>query len=250
MAPDRRMASSKLLRRRCVRFWREILPVNVKTNFLIPENYTPLVPENLRDRFYSYQNSQVRKPDVSCAKTIIVFGLLCDQYFGSYEKIAEKLTFLKDLPRDIKIEVCLSQRRNPLHIEERENMHYIEVPGLIRKAAGNREIKWLLMRELMDKTVLRDSYLLDLKDGQTITNDSYLHFWFLSRGGMIHDYPVWDGKQSLLDIDVSLNQKFQVGNLPKVPANLAELIFFAKTTKGDIYQFPKFHEEVRRAISF
>lgn len=220
-----------------------------KTNFIIPESYAPLVPDNLREKFFSSSSSQVRQPDIRKAKTVIVFGLLCDQYFGSYEKIAEKLSVLKDLPGDVKLEVCISQRRNPLSVEERENMHYINVPELIRKIVGNREIKWLLMRELMDKTVLRDSYLIDLMDGDLITCDSYLHFWFLARGGSIHQYKVWNKKPSLLEIDVNLNQKLEIRKLPDLKANIADLIFYSKIHKGDIHMTQSFHEEVRKAIS-
>jgi hypothetical protein len=220
-----------------------------KSHFLIPQEYTSLVPETLRPHFLSYSTSQVKKPDIRKAKTVTIFGLLCEQYYGSHERIKEKLSVLKHIAPDAKIEVCISQRRNPLHPEEKETLDYIQVPDFIRSAVGNREIKWLKLRDLMSKTVLRDHYLLDLMDGRLLTCDSYLHFWFLNRGGMVSSLPEWDKKPSLFDLDLSFGQKLHVKPLPEVTCQIAELIFVSKTTKDELSTNPIFHDEVRKIIS-
>ncbi len=219
-----------------------------KTHFLIPSQYAPLVPDLLKPQFLSYSTSQVKKPDIRKAKKVIIFSLLCDQYFGSYEKIKEKLLVLKDLPSDVQIEVCIAQRKNPFHHDDKETFHYIHIPELIRKAVGNREIHWIKMRDLMEKTVLRDHYLVDLKEGNLLTCDSYLHFWFLSRGGMINTLPEWDKKETLFDLDLSFGQKLHVRPLPEVTSQFAELLFLSKTVKGDLLNFPNFHREVKQII--
>ena len=61
-----------------------------KNVFLIPEAFTPLIPESLDNSFLTYSLSQINKPDIKKAKTVIVFGLLNDYYFGSYEDIEKK----------------------------------------------------------------------------------------------------------------------------------------------------------------
>jgi hypothetical protein len=220
-----------------------------KNLFLIPSSYAPMVPDSIRGQFLSYSTSQVKPYDLKKAKCVTVFALMCDQYFGSYELISKKLEVLKDLPEDIKLEVCVAIRRNPLTIEDRDNLHFIKVPELIRKAAGNREIKWLRTRDLMEKSTLKDNVLIDLLEGQQLTCDNYLHFWFLSHGGAVHGLPVWNGEKSLFDIDLSLNQKMHVHPLPKVPSAFADLMFFAKTTKVELITYPLFHAEVNKALN-
>lgn len=220
------------------------------TLFLIPENYAILVPESHRPYFLSYSISQMNKPEIRKAKSVTIFGLLCDQYFTSYEKITEKLSTLKDLAPDATVNVCLPQRRNPMDMMDKENLHYIHVPELIREKLGNRKVQWLKLRDLLDMSVYQNSYLIDLIDGNSLTSDSYFQYWFLSRGGMAQAVPVDEKKDSIFEIDLSFHHKIQVRPLPEVTPQIAELIFFAKMFKGEFATSPKFQEEVRKIISF
>lgn len=221
-----------------------------KTLFLIPESFTPLIPENLSEKFLSFSLSQVNKPEIKKAKTVVVFGLLNEYYYGSYEAIEKRLAPLRDLPPDVKIEICLTQRRTPLIMEEKENLHYILIPELVRKVLGNREFKWIRLRELMEKTVLRDHYLIDLMHSQSLICDSYLHYWFLSRGGMINSLPQWKKEETLFEIDLSFNQKLSVKPLPDVKRQASELVFFYKTHKGEMWNSPPFHQEVSKIVKW
>lgn len=223
---------------------------NWKTLFLIPESYTPLIPENVRQNFLSYSLSQINKPDIKKAKTVVVFGLLNEYYYGSYEDIERRLAPLKDLSPDVKIEICLTQRRTPLLMEEKENLHFIMIPEIVRKILGNREFKWIRLRDLMEKTVLRDHYLIDLLHSQSLICDSYLHYWFLSRGGMINSLPQWKKEETLFEIDLSFNQKLNVKPLPDVKSQFADLLFFYKTHKGEMWNSPPFHQEVRKIVKW
>lgn len=221
-----------------------------KTTFLIPESYTPLVPENLSEYFFSYTLSQANKPDLKKIKTVFVFGLMNDYYLGSYDDIRRRLAPLKDLPPDVKLEVCITQRRTPLLLEEKENLHYIHVPEIVRELAGNREIKWLRMRDLMEKTVLRDHYLIDLMHDQSFICDSYFHYWFLSHGGKINSLPVTKKEETLFDLDLSFNQKLHIKPLPKMERHFSELMFFSRFNKGEMWSSPRFHEEVKKIVTF
>ncbi len=222
-----------------------------KTTFLIPESYAGLIPDTLSDKFLTYSLTQINKPDIKKAKTVVVFGLLNEYYYGSYEAIEKRLAPLKDLPADVKIEVCLTQRRTPLLMEEKENLHYIHIPEIVRKVLGNREFKWLRLRELMEKTVLRDHYLIDLIHSQSLISDSYLHHWFLSRGGMINSLQQWKKEdESLFEIDLSFNQKLNVKPLPDVKREISELVFYYKTHKGEMWNSPPFHQEVRKIVKW
>jgi hypothetical protein len=222
---------------------------NWKTVFLIPAEYAPLVPAAMKDQFFTYSFSQIKKPDITKAKTVTIFSLLCDQYFGSMEKIEEKLSVLKDLPSDAKLEICLGPRRNPFSLEEKESLDFVTIPEHIRKLAGKREVHWIKMRDLLEKSVLRNDYFIDLMDGKIMTCDSFLPYWFMSRGGMVHNVPVWDGKESLFDIDLSFYHKLHVNPLPDVKSNISEVLFFTKTTKSDYLMSARFQEVVLKAIS-
>ncbi len=221
-----------------------------KTLFLIPEYYTPLIPENLSEKFLSYSLSQIQKPEIKKAKTVVVFGLLNEYYYGSYDLIEKRLAPLKDLPPDVKIEVCLTQRRTPLIMEEKENLHYINIPEIVRKVIGNREFKWIRLRDLMEKSVLRDHYLIDLINTPSLICDSYFHYWFLSRGGMINSLPQWKKEETLFEIDLSFNQKLNVKPLPDVKRQVTDLIFFYKTHKGEMWNSPPFHQEVSNIVKW
>jgi hypothetical protein len=102
----------------------------------------------------------------------------------------------------------------------------------------------------MEKAVLRDNYLLDLMDGNELTCDSYLHFWFLSRGGMTNFHPESRKSGTLFDIDLSFGHKLEVDPLPAVPSHFSDLIFISRMTKLDLWNHPGFQEEVRKITSF
>ncbi len=221
-----------------------------KTTFLVPASYAPIIPPQLQDQFFSYAISQKKKPDIQKAKTVIVFALLCDQYLSSYEDVEKKLSAIRGLPEDVKIEVCVSLRKSPLLQDEKENLHFIHIPEMIRKAAGNREITWLRMRDLMDKTILKDAYLLDLIHDNTLTCDSFLHYLFLSKGGMVNALPATTGKKNLFEIDLSFHHVLEVNPLPPVAKNaFVDLLFFTKLNKGELWSHPKFHAEVQKHIT-
>lgn len=221
-----------------------------KNTFLIPESYAPLIPEHLETHFLTYSHSQVKAPDLSKAKTVVIFGLLNDYYFGSYEAVAKRLAPLKNLPADVRIEVCISQRKIPFLHEDKEHMHYIHIPEVIRKVLGNREIHWLRMKDLMDKTVLQNHHLVDLMDNQSFTCDSFLHFWFISRGGTVNSLPVTKKEETLFDIDLSFGQRLHVKKLPTHEKKIGELIFFSRLNRGNLLESSRFHEEVRNAVTF
>ncbi|MFL5783359.1 MAG: hypothetical protein ACJ76H_02040 [Bacteriovoracaceae bacterium] len=220
-----------------------------KTLFLIPAEYTPLVPKILRPQFLCYSTGQVKRPDLKKAKKVSVFALMCDQYFGNYETVEKKLEMIKELPADAGIQVCMSLRKNPLLPEEKENLHYIHLPEMVRKAAGKREIQWVRLRDFMDQSSFKDHVLLDLLEGQKLTCDSFLHYKFLQRGGTVMGLPVWQQQQSLFELDICFNQKLQVHSLPDVADRFAEILFFAKSTKMDLVTYPFFHSEVVKALA-
>ena len=227
-------------------YWREI--PKWKTHFLVPASYAPLIPENLAPYFLSYSTTQLLKPDLKSAKKVLIFGLLTDYYFGNYEEVEKKLLPLKDLGPDVRVDISLALRRNPLFTTETENHHHIIVPEIVRKVLGDRKVNWVKTNALMDQSVMKDCVLFDLIHDQRLICDSYLHFWFLMRGGAIQGVPQWTGEASLFDLDLSFNQKLHVHPLPKVKCNFADLLYFAKTNKGELWNHSAFHKAVTRAM--
>ena len=231
-----------------LKYWRDI--PNWGNTFLIPPSYAPLVPQSLQSHFLTYTTSQVKTPDIHAAKTVTVFGILMDYYFGNYDQIEKKLQQICDLPQDVKVEVCLSMRRNPFLTSERENFHWIRIPELIRKYLGDRDITWVRMADFMQRSALKKNFLIDLKIDDSLTCDSYLHFWYLERGGMIGNFPVWDPKQeTLFDIDLNFGQKLQVHAFPKVKDQFADLLYFAKTNRGERWNLSAFYNVVRKIVN-
>ncbi len=220
-----------------------------KTTFLIPEAYAPILPPQLKGQFLGYSLAQNSKPEIEKAKKVVIFALLCDQYFHSYAEIEKKLSILKKIPKDVKIEVCFTLRKSPLNIEDKENLHYLKIPDLIRKFTGNHEITWIRLKDLMEKTMLKDTYLLDLIHDFTLTSDSFLHYFFLNKGGMVNSLPVVSKHKSLFDIDLSFHHKLQVNPLPEVSSGFVDLLFFAKMNRGEFWNLPKFHAEVRKYVT-
>lgn len=220
-----------------------------RCTFLIPESYAGLVPENLSEHFLTYRSTQLETPDISKAKSVLVLGLLNESYLGPLEKIEARLAPLKDLDSDVSLEACLPLRADPLMLDQEEKILHIEIPDLIRKYAGNRKIKWVKQNEIMSKSVLRDFYLLDLKHDHSLVFDSFLHFWVLSRGGMVNSLPAYSPGESLFEIDLSFRQRLTIKPMPKVESKFIDLILSSRGTKNDLWTDPNFQECVRGIVT-
>ncbi len=218
--------------------------------WLVPESYAPLIPESLSGQFLTYFTSQIKKPELEKAKTVLIFSLLTDAYFENYEEIEKKIAPLKNLSPDVNFEICLSPRRNALlPPAPEENYHWLHVPEIIRNALPGRKIHWCQVQEFMGKSVLKDSYLLDIMYDQKFTCDSYLHYWNSMRGGVTNALPVWDPKkETLFDIDITFGQKLHVLPFPQVKSQFAELLYFQKTHSGELWTQSAFHNLVTRIV--
>lgn len=231
-----------------LKYWRQM--PGWKTLFLIPPSYAPLIPENLQNQFLIYQTSQVRTPDIRSAKSVTVFGLLNDYYFGDYANIKKKLAPILETAPDTKIELAISIRTNPFLAAERENTHWIDIPELIRRNIGGRPSAFVKMAEYLDRSVMKDHYLIDLKYDDAYTCDSFFTYWYLGRGGMVGDYPVYSpSEKSIFELDISFGQKLQVFPFPKIASKFPELLFFQKMNKGELLQYVAFHRFIREMIS-
>lgn len=231
-----------------LKYWRQI--PGWKNYFLIPESYAPLIPENLHDQFFIYKTSQLRTPDIKKAKSVTIFGLLNDYYFGDYKTIEKRLAPIRETAPDTKIELAISIRRNPFLSAERENSHWIEIPELIRKCVGERPVSFVKLSPYLERSVMKDSYLIDLAIDEALTCDSFFTYWYLGRGGMVDQYPVYKhSDKALFELDVSFGQKLQVFPFPKIASQFPELLFFQKLNKGELLNFVAFHRKVKSIIS-
>lgn len=216
--------------------------------FIIPEIYAGLIPDNLSKHFLTYRSTVLHRPDISKAKTVFILGFLNESYLGPLNDLESRLAPLKDLGPEVSLEVCLPLRADPLMQEQEEKILHVEIPDLIRKCAGGRKIKWVKQNELMAKSVLRDFYLLDLKHDQGLVFDSYLHFWVLSRGGMVNSLPVYTPGESLFEIDLSFRQRLLINPMPKVKSRFIDLILCSRGLKNDLWADPNFQECVRGIV--
>lgn len=230
-----------------LKYWKAI--PKWKTTFLIPDSYTPLLPESLRGQFLSYRLTQKADPTTAAVKKVTIAGHMTSAYFGNYAEIERKLSLIRELPSTVRIEVCIQQRRNPFFQHEKENFHWVNIPEVIRKSAGNREVSFLRLHELMERSTFSGSLLIDLMVDTAFSCDSYLHFFYLGRGGVIAEYPVADESPALAAFDVSFNQRLSVHSLPAADSCFSELIFYQKLHRGDICSHPGFHALLRKILN-
>lgn len=217
--------------------------------FLIPDNYVKLIPENLTQYFLTYNLSQIKKPDISAAKTVLIFGLLNDSYLGTLKQVEARLQVIRNLAPDVTLEVCLPLRSDPLTPDSEERLIHLEIPELVRKYAGAHKIKWLKVNEMMTKSIFRDCFFLDLRHDQALTSDSYLNYFFLSRGGMVNSLPAWAPRETLFNLDISFQQRLSVSPFPKVTSSYIDLIFTARMSRGELWSDSNFQQTVREIVT-
>ncbi len=122
------------------------------------------------------------------------------------------------------------------------------VCDLVRKALPGREIAFLKMKDIVERSVWRDTYLLDLMHDQFLVSDSYFWYFLASRGGSISQYKAKAPGNSLFDVAVSFEHNFHICPLPESPSKYNDLLFFRKMHVGDLMTNKNFHKLVQTSL--
>ncbi len=184
-------------------------------HFLIHKSLVTLVPPNLRSYFSCWEMSQPKKIRIEDAKTVVVFGLMCDQYLGSLDKLAVRFEELKKINPEADIELYLTPRKEPLEETGKEVVTHFEVYDIIKNALPNRKINFLKTHEFNAKTHFSDLYFFDAGLDNFLVTDKYIHYYVASKGGSVNHIPLEKPKDSVFDLALSFHHNLHVTPFPE-----------------------------------
>lgn len=222
----------------------QLLP-KIKTHFAIHEDLAPLVPANLKDQFSCWRISK-KNQEISKAKKVLIFGILSQQALPSPEVLVKKLSALKDMSPTCEIEVHLPFRKAPLGNQWKESQAAYEIISMIKDMLPGRKLNFIMMRDIMERHQWRDIYCLNVISDKLLLTDSFLDHFISQRGGSVSTWSQHNQKNTVFDLDLSLNHKIEYFPLPEVPSLFADLIFYKKKTAGKDYMTdPVLHDLLR-----
>lgn len=197
--------------------------------YLIHKDLAPIVPPNLRQYFSCWELCQPKKIKLNEAKTVVIFGLICDQYLGNYKLLEERLQVLKDIHPDASIELFLSQRKEPFDREGKEVVTHFELVAMIKDILPGRKIHFLKTQEFLAKTHFTDLYFFDMGGDNFLVADKYIHYYVASRGGTVNQLQQEAPKNSVFEIAVSFHHNMHVVPFPEnVESIFIDMLFNSK----------------------
>ena len=220
---------------------------NLKTHFFIDRHLTPLVPNNLRQKFSCWQIVQKKKIKISEAQRIVITGLMNEQTLPSLAKIKDSLETLSVVNPNAKVEVFLPMRNNAFGGSWKESYVGYQVVELIKNILPQHELHFLGHSDLFEHASLQNSYCLDLMTNRMTISDNYLNHFMAARGGTISTFGDQDSKDYIFEIDLSLNHKIQFSPFPICDSLFPEMIFYKKqVATKDYASDPVFHNLLRK----
>jgi hypothetical protein len=223
--------------------------VKLNTLFIIHPDLAALIPSNQREHFLSWKISHPKKMSLPEAKRIIIFGLLCDDYLGADEEIAERLAPLAKTSPDAQIQVFLPLRRNPFSLEIKETIIGLTIMSHIKDMFPGRKIDVLDHQSFQSITDMSESFVFDLRKDLKVTADSYIHHQVINRAGSVnlvhHEMPT----DSLFRLALGLFHQLHICPLPEVESKFLDLLFYRKQMPGaDLLTDPGFQHLVAESL--
>jgi|GEM_PF-3315529 hypothetical protein len=220
--------------------------------FIIHPELAPLVPQNIRHYFATWQIVQKNQITLNEASKVVVFGLVCDHYIGSISKLKEKLKTLSQIKKDAKIEVYLPVRRNMFERTDKESILIHEVMKILTTAFSGRDFYILNTEDMFESSNMKNNYFFDLAPDKFITSDNYLHYYAQSRGGTVNNSSLKVApKDSLFNLDLSLHHELHVTPLPQGRNVFMDILLYKKQNAyvKDFTYDPNFHSLLRNLLS-
>lgn len=225
------------------------IPKSGANLFLVHQDFAPLIPPQLAQYFGVWSISRPNPIKISEAKKIVIFAFVCDQYVGKLEEVQKKLSTLKQLRNDVEIEVYLPLRRNLFETNSKESIIHFELLTSIHQALPGKKVRFLKAEDFMEKSEMKNTYVLDLARDHFFVSDNYLHYFVLSRGGTMSNIPSQAPKESIFDIALSFNHSLHISPLPKVDNLFTELLFYKKQSGAkDLIMDQQFQQIVREGL--
>ena len=219
----------------------------IKTHFIIHPSLACLVPSNLTSSFSCWRIVQKNKTSIQNAKRILVIGLMNLQVLPELSEIKKQIAVFKKIPSSTEIDIFLPFRSNPFGLPWKESYLGYQIIEALREVLPKNKFNYLTNPELMDKASWSGTYCLDLMSSNLVISDSYMNHHLASRGASISSFEDIVDRQSVFEIDLSLDHKIQFLPLPKVDSLFPEMIFYKKQTLTQHYNSdPRFHALLRQ----
>lgn len=219
---------------------------SAKTHFLIPSSFSDVVPATLKDRFSCWHLSQKKKVGIESANRVIIFGILLEKYIGPVEKLEERIAHdLKRIRPDAKIEILLSQRHDPFAHQQKESLLHFTVFDIIRKILPERELTFVKLDKYLEGSFGDEDFLYDLKYDDMIVSDSYLSYFFASRGATVNTMSQLTPLNAIKSLKISFFHEIHVSPFKFVTnEKFSEMIFYKRLNAKNLIQDKNFHRMI------
>lgn len=219
----------------------QILP-KIDGHFFIREDLANLVPPKLRDQFSCWRIHQKEQIKISDAKSIFIYGIVSKQAFPSKSLLEAQLQVLKNISPKAEIDIFLPMRQNPLGNIWKETYLGYEIIEMIKALIPNNKINFLLSKDVMEKSVWKGVYCLDIMNDNLIITDNYLNHHMARRGGTISSFSAQSTPEKVFKLDLSFNHAIEYYPLPNVSSKFSEMVFYKKQNPGkNPLTDPSFH---------
>lgn len=217
--------------------------ISSKQHFLIPEDYSSLIPSTIKDQFACWSLGLNEKVGLRDAKKVIIFGLMMEKYVGPVDELKKKLTNdFKSISPDAEVELLLPLRNDPFQSQHKENYLHFDIYNIIVEALAGRKFKIIKQENFLDRTIGSETYLYDLKYDNLIVADSFLHYFFASKGAGINLLSDKIPSDSLMSLSISFWHKLYIKPLKFVDnSKFGELLFYKRLNNRHLLQDKNFH---------
>lgn len=220
-----------------------------KKLFLIPESFSDLIPSNVKEQFACWHLSRPGKLPITKAKRVIIFGMLLEKYLGPLDNLEKRIKQdFTSISEDTTIELLLSQRQDPFAHQNKESLIHFQVFDIIRSIFPERDLKLIKLDKFLDRTFNSDDYLYDLKYNDMVVSDSYLHYFFLSKGSSVNLIPEFAPEDAIHSLKLSFWHHLHVTPIKQVDNSLfAELLFYKKLNSRNLLQDKVFIDMISKS---
>lgn len=197
-----------------------------KQTLLVHQNNEPIIPDQLKDKTFSYKMVQPKRIKISEAKQVILIGVVSDQTLENYDQILAKLEILKEISPQTKVKIYFQTRKNPF--EQNYTEHISTTPfmyHLFKKLKNDPQ--FMTTSDLVQLGLLKETYVINLVKDSFFIADSYIDYLLSSKGATIHEWEAPSTNAPLLSHPISLFHHIEINKI-KSPTLFNDLIFIKK----------------------
>jgi hypothetical protein len=190
---------------------------------------------------------QPNKKKISEAKRILLFGIATEQYLMSLDNVEKKIKQIQNLNSDVEVDIYLPPRKEAFDAEAKESVLFARALEKIKDTLGNRKLNFLTSKELVEKTIYNNYYLIDLAYDNFSVSDNSVHYLVASRGGTVEAFQDKAPTDSVFKLSLSLYHEVHISPFPQNTDSIfMDLLFAMKTSSVKSPSFdPSIHALIR-----